>query len=113
MKTYPISRPDGTLLAFEVTSTWVTYRSLFRILRAVEGVKSVRRKWFNEDRAEFLYLGEPCVVWEAWGDSNRYWIGPKEAETSKLDVAPIHLAFQRHNGLWVRLWLAFHAKTGA
>ena len=113
VKTYPIKRPDGSLLAFEITSAWVTFRSMFRILRSVEGVTNVRRKWFNEDHATFLYLGEPCIIWEPWGDSDRYWVGPKEAATSKLEITPVHTAFQQHKGALERLWSVVRAQRDA
>ena len=104
MKTYPILRANGTMLAFEVTSAWITFRPLFKILRSVPGVTDVRRNYFNEDRLSFMYRGQPYVVNEPWGDNSRYWIGPKAAAGSSLDVGPINLAFQSHQGPAARIW---------
>ena len=104
MKTYPILRADGSMLAFEVTSGWITFRPLFKILRSVQGVTDVRRNHFNDDRVSFLYLGEPCVVNEPWGDNSRYWVGPREAGTSLLNFSPINHAFQSHQGTLARVW---------
>lgn len=100
-------RQDGTLLAFEVTSAWISFHAMFKILRSVEGVTNVQRRWFSEDHATFSYFGEQCVVWEPWGDNDRYWIGPKEAGNSKLDITPMHMAFQNYKNPLARLWSAF------
>ena len=104
MKTYPILRADGSMLAFEITSGWVTFRPLFKILRSVHGVANVRRNHFNDDRLSFLYLGEHCVINEPWGDNSRYWVGPKEAAASSLNLTPINQAFQAHQGALSRVW---------
>jgi hypothetical protein len=104
MNTYPILRPDGSMLAFEMTSSWVTFGPLFRILRSVQGVTHVRRNYFHDDRLSFLYFGEACVVNEPWGDNSRYWVGPREAETSSLDFAPINRAFEARENAFARLW---------
>ena len=104
MKTYPILREDGSTLAFEITSSWVTFRPLFKILRSLEGVTNVRRNSFSDDRLSFLYFGEACVVNEPWGDNNRYWVGPREAETSLLNLAPINAAFEARTSAVTRLW---------
>ena len=103
MKTHPISRPDGSLLAFEITSAWVTIRPLYRTLRSVPEVSEVKRNLFNDDRMTFTFQGEPCVVNEPWGDSSRYWIGPLDAHSSILDMTPLHRAFQAYRSPVVRL----------
>ena len=104
MKTYPILRADGSMLAFEITSGWVTFRPLFKILRSVQGVTDVRRNYFNDDRLSFQYLGEPCVINEPWGDNSRYWVGPREAAASSLNLASVNQAFQANRGTLARLW---------
>ena len=98
--TYPIERANGTMLAFEVTSTWVTFGPLCRLLSSVDGVAGVRRNWFKDDRLSFTFQGEPCVVNEPWGDSSRYWFGPGDAESSRLDMTPIERAFRGHT-TWI------------
>lgn len=97
MKTYPICREDGALHAFEITSAWISYGPICRLLRSVPGVSEVRRRWFSDNRITFMYRGEPFVVWEAWGDSNRFWIGPKNPPSAD-DLAPLHRAFQEYHG---------------
>ena len=60
VKTYPIFREDGSMLALEVTSAWLTFRPLLSIMRSVPGVADVRRQYFNEDRIRFVYLVGPA-----------------------------------------------------
>jgi len=62
MKTYPIKRDDGTVMAFEVTSSWVFFSPLFRILESVDGVTDVARQYRNDDRFAFRFQGDRFVV---------------------------------------------------
>ena len=94
MKTYPILKEDGRLRAFEITSAWLTFRPIYKVLRGVEGVTDIKRNWFNEDRITFSYHSELFVINEPWSDNSRYWVGPKDPNTSKVDLAPLHKAFQ-------------------
>jgi hypothetical protein len=98
MKTYPILKDDGTMRGFEITSAWVTFRPLYKILRSIDGVTDVHRQHFNEDHIIFNYYGEPFLVNEPFGDNSRYWVGPKDPDTSQHDMTPIQNAFQRYNG---------------
>jgi hypothetical protein len=100
MKTYPIHLPNGTLYAFEITSVWLTFWPLYKILRSVQGVTDVRRNWFNDDRVTFKLYGKQAVVNEPWGDNSRYWIGLVDVDaTSEIDINPLHEAFKRYRGL--------------
>jgi len=100
MKTWPILRDDGSLRGFEITSTWLTFGPLFRILRSVPGVTDVRRNWFKDDRVLFNYRGVPAVVNEPWGDNSRYWVGLEDPDASPtVDISPIHEAFRRYRGV--------------
>jgi hypothetical protein len=112
MKTYPLRRQDGSLLAFEITSAWVTFRPLYGILRSVQGVTDVKRNWFKDDRVTFKFHGEPFVINEPWGDNSRYWLGPENAEASTRDITSLHDAFQRYEGLISQTWKwVFNAKS--
>ena len=103
MKTYPILKDDGTMRGFEITSAWVTFRPLYKILRSIDGVTDVRRQRFNEDHLVFNYYGEPFLVNEPFGDNSRYWIGPKDPDNSQHDMNPIHKAFQQYRSPVARL----------
>jgi hypothetical protein len=106
MKTWPIRRSDGSLGGFEITSTWVVFWPLFKLLRSVPGVTDVRRNWFNDDRVTFKFYGKHAVVNEPYGDNSRYWVGLEDPDASpEIDIGPIHEAFRRYNGfLVVTLW---------
>jgi hypothetical protein len=100
MQTHPIWKEDGSLLGFEITSTWLTMRALLRLLRSVSGVTDVRRQWFNDDRVIFKFCGKNAVVNEPWGDNSRYRIGLEEPHASPgADIRPIHEAFRCYRGL--------------
>ncbi len=96
MKTYPILRSDGTIHGFEISNFCLSYRSLFKILRSVDGVSNVQRQHHSEDRVVFSYHAEKCVVNEPFGDNSRYWIGPMDPAASRLDINPLHRAFQQY-----------------
>jgi hypothetical protein len=61
----------------------------------VPGITNLKRNYFNEDRALFMYGGERWVVNEPFGDNSRYWIGPERGRDSALDARPVHEAFQK------------------
>lgn len=100
MRTFPHYREDGFLVAFEVTSAWLVFSPILRILASVPGVTDVRRVWFQDDRATFRFLGLPASVNEPWGDSSRYWIGlQNRLANPDVDISPLHEAFVRYRGL--------------
>jgi hypothetical protein len=109
METYPILRSDGSLRGFEISSAWVTFGRLLRILSSIEGVTDVRRNWFSDNRITFNFHGIPAVVHEPWGDNSRYWVGLHNPDdTPEIDITPIHTAFKRYRGflattLWPRM----------
>ena len=112
MRTERIVREDGSLLAFEITSAWLTFRPLFRILRSVSGVSDVRRQYFKDDRVSFKFNGEPFVVYEPWGDSSRYWIGPVDTKTSVANAEPLWRAFDTHKAFPIQLFRRLLRREG-
>jgi hypothetical protein len=102
MKTYPILKEDGPLHAFEITSVWIRFAPLFKILNSVQGVSEIKRHRFNDDRVTFKFHDFDCVVNEPWGDSSRYWVGFANPELhSEIDISPIHEAFKGYKGLTI------------
>lgn len=113
MKTYPIVRDNGTLHAFEITSTWLSFGSLLKLLKSVPGVTDVKRNWFNDDRVSFKFHGKEAVVHEPWGDNNRYWVGFKVPDESQnLDITPLHEAFKHFQGFPVVTFWPFEQHDG-
>jgi hypothetical protein len=93
MKTYPITRPDGSMRGFEIGLTFTSLRRITEILRSADGVSGIRPTAGTDDRLMFVYGGETCVVHEPFGDNSRYWIGPAFPESSTLDIRPIEQVF--------------------
>jgi len=103
VKTNPNPRADGSVRAFEIPNSLWTFQ-LLKILRSVEGVSDVKQNWFSVHRFSFQFHGEPCVVVnDQWG-SDRYWVGPENLVTSKLDVTRLHEAFQSYRLWWLADW---------
>ena len=93
-------------LASVATSSWLTFRPLFTLLRSVAGVGDVNRNWFNDDRITVTFQGKAAVVHEPWGDNSRYWIGLQDPDAApEVDLEHLHRAFKRYRGfLVVTLW---------
>lgn len=102
MKTYPIYSENGQLKGFEITSSWVRFGPLLRILRSVDGITEISRKCFNENRVSFKFYGRNAVINEPWSDNSRYWVGLENPDENKdIDISPIHEAFRRYRGFTV------------
>jgi hypothetical protein len=95
--------------AFEIEKVYIPPRVIARLLTGIDGVTDVRkRKPFSassESHVEFRYFNDPYVVWEPWGDSSRYWIGPEHPEAVRPDIREIENAFRRHRPPVHRQWL--------
>lgn len=102
MRTYPLLKDDGSLHAFEITSAWIRFAPLFKVLNSVQAVSEVKRQRFNDDRVTFKFHGFDCVVYEPWGDNSRYWVGFANPEAhNDIDISPIHEAFKEYKGLTI------------
>jgi hypothetical protein len=83
VKIYDIgATADGQLLAFEVSNLRIGRRGVCRVVRSIEGAKLLRKPkflpWFRESVfCEFVFDGELFEAEEPYGDSSRYWIGPR------------------------------------
>jgi hypothetical protein len=106
MRTYPIVDDHGRLVAFEVPNAYVGIGAVARLLRGVRGVSEVRRRALfggpDDVHVAFQYDGTPFMVWEPYGDSSRYWIGPKAGVSAGIDVAELHGVFQRYRPFLLR-----------
>jgi hypothetical protein len=83
MNTYDIGVGSaGSVFAFEVDNFGLGRRGVCRVVAAIEGARILRRpkflSWFRESVfCEFVIDGEPFQAEEPYGDSSRYWIGPR------------------------------------
>lgn len=101
MRTYPILTKEGSrTFAFEVENIYISLATTARIVTAVDGVADVEsRKMFSKSsdvHVEFKYRGQPYIVWEPYGDSSRYWVGPKEEANDVGDITALEAAFKRY-----------------
>ena len=94
MRTYPIidEKKGANSFAFEVENAYVRPRTIARLLKEVDGVTDVRvRKLFDssaDTHVQFKYLTQHYMVWEPYGDSSRYWIGPKHQQIPLMNRRP-------------------------
>ena len=92
-----INQKDGRLLAFEIENTYVRPKKIAALLRSVDEASDITlRKPFsssNDIHLKFKYLGEDFIVWEPYGDSSRYWIGPKD-KCKSVDISDLAKAFE-------------------
>jgi hypothetical protein len=83
MKVYDLLDKEGRLFAFELNNFFISRRRICAIVRQIPGVRIIRtvEPLSKEDEfCEFEVDGCLFLVWEPWGDSNRFWIGPKSKE---------------------------------
>lgn len=101
METYPVlSKDKARSTAFEVENAYIAASTIAQLLQQVEGVTEVqpRKKLSGSSdvHVEFKYRGQPYIVWEPYGDSSRYWIGPKDGVEAGGDSTAIEQAFKRY-----------------
>ena len=84
MTIHDLRNSDGNVFAFEVSNFLLSRRACCRIVRRIPGAHLLNQPpffswpWSSEDEfCEFELDAVKFVVWEPWGDSSRYWIGPQ------------------------------------
>lgn len=99
MKIYRLTREDGKTYAFEVENAYIRPRAIANLLKAIDDVSSVHlRKAFSpppDVHLEFTFNEAKYIVWEPFGDSSRYWIGPQHE--SRADIGKIADWFEKYN----------------
>ena len=95
MRIHPRFWDDGTMRSFDISNGFFwSLGYMSKLLKSVDGVTDYRRHWFDDNRYSFKYRGTPCVVYEPYGDSDRYWIQPLHPD-ARVDLAPVSEAFRR------------------
>ena len=80
MKVYNLLDSQGRVFAFEVNTFLLSRRRLSSIVRKIPQVRIIRTPDLlpgEDEFCEFEIDGQGFVAWEPWGDSSRFWIGPK------------------------------------
>lgn len=100
MKTYTIKDNNGNPFAFEIDNVYISLRKLARVLSSNERIRNITtRKLFEqnkENHIEFEYSGDSFVIWEAFGDNSRYWIGPKDTENKSDKIKDIETILRNY-----------------
>jgi len=83
----------GLVFAFEIDIVYARIPRIATLLSLAPGVTDVGdgRSWglSSEVRLRFAYAGRRFIVWEPFGDSSRYWIGPEDDAAAHLDISDI------------------------
>ena len=100
MQTYPLFNQAGRLFAFEIENVYVGRRRIGALLARVNDVSEVKvsRSFLprGDVHVDFLYGGKQYVVWEPWGDSSRFWIGPREESDEPVDIQALEKVFRSY-----------------
>jgi hypothetical protein len=111
MKTYPVTRPNGSVQYFDIQNVWNSIRSIQQLLKTIQGVSSIKFG-LGLERLTFEYNGELCIVYDPEeGEGGLFYrICPKIASESQLDLSQIHSVFANHRGVLSQLWFEFRSK---
>lgn len=108
VRTYRLVDNADRVVGFEIENAYVGLRTV-RLLLEGAGADSFRTLWFRL-REEGVHLsfrhgGIEWVVWEPFGDSSRYVVGPRHDPLPSEDhIQQLEAVFQRHEpGLLRRL----------
>lgn len=101
MRTHPVTTKNGDKpFAFEIENAYIAPTTVAQLLAGVAGVTDVRpRKKFSKSidvHIEFMFQGQPYIVLEPFGDSSRYWIGPKDEPNIVGGIAELEDAFKSY-----------------
>jgi hypothetical protein len=69
-------------------------RAVRQIVRAITGATLLAYRPHQERLCEFKFGGITFLVYEPWGESDRYWVGPEEAGWT-LQLALVRETFVR------------------
>lgn len=98
MQTYPLFNQSGRLFAFEIEKVSVGRDKIGSLLGGVGDVSNVTvsRSFIPADavHVDFVYNGQRYVVWEPWGGSSRFWIGPREESDEPVDLKDLERVFR-------------------
>lgn len=108
MKTYAIKGDDNRMFAFEISNAYIGASTIASLLLETSNVTNLTRRKPLRGSAdihiEFQYAGVDFVVWEAYGDNSRYWIGPKNDSDRSVDIRDLEARFVRYQPpLWRRI----------
>jgi len=111
MDTKAIYAANGHVAVFEIEKILISVKQISHLIRSVDGVSNVYvRKPFSmrsDIHVEFTYMENIFVVYEPFGESNVYWVGPKESAGEHVDLKAIEIKFKDYQPLFIRNLLGF------
>jgi hypothetical protein len=98
MNAYDLKDESGRMFAFEVDVTLRGRRAVCSAIRAIPGVTVTKMprllSWLREETfCEFEVGGVAFQALEPFGDSSRYWIGPKDSPCWHPEIEVVRQAF--------------------
>jgi len=112
MKASILTDEEGRAVAVEV-STLENISTITRVLERAAGVSDVRRQFSSDTPLQFLCDGVQWIVFDAWGDSERYQIFPKSDEAvPDMSFYTLRDAFASYKTVLQRIsgWF-FHSRS--
>lgn len=110
MRVYDIAPSDKGLIAFEVNAS-LGRRLATRVVAQIEGVRILRRPRLlarsrEEVFCEFELKGQLFNVWEPFGGSGRYWIGPSNGTRTPIlqSVRQAFVDYKLPESPWLAIW---------
>jgi len=94
MRIRDILDSQGRPIAFEVSTAFLDRRAVRQIVQAIPGARILAYRPYREQLCEFVVSGAAFLVYEAWGESAVYWVGPKQAGWC-AQLASVRDAFAR------------------
>lgn len=99
MRTHRLDRADGRVFAFEIENADIRPGTLADLLATVGQVSNIQLpdtcSASNDTRLEFKFRGEDYVVWDPYGDRNRYWVIRKRRGQA-LDISALEKVFMEY-----------------
>jgi hypothetical protein len=100
MNTYPVRDGANRTYAFEIENAYISRMKAASLVRSVGGVSDVRvRRLFGSDpdvHIKFAYKGQAFMVWEPYGDSSRFWIGPEDELQVHVNISTLEAVFREY-----------------
>lgn len=99
MNTYPLLNDKNKIFAFEFRNIYISPREISKLLAKHHSISDIKlRKWFNgspDIHLKFKFNQRECMVWEAFGDSDMYWVGALE-DSKNFDASELEEIFKSY-----------------
>ncbi|MBN2036841.1 MAG: hypothetical protein JW768_08880 [Chitinispirillaceae bacterium] len=84
------------MAGFEIDNTWISFHSIYKILRPIEGIQDIHHQLKSAVCFVFTFQGEKCVIRVPSGKKDRFWIGVQDNHRTAVDITPLRKAFQEY-----------------